>query len=133
MSYELGWDVSGRRCIVDAMGNWVTNIPADMAPDEVIRRLENGKMKVFDARNQGMQNCPAAMVDTSEKNIVAPREDWPIYNAMMDLWMVDVFQDDFRSTDEIFDEAKKVRDAGGNIETVVYRYVSKPARRERVK
>ena len=48
MGYELGWDVNESRCVVDAMGNWVTNIPADMSFDEVIRRLENRSMKVFD-------------------------------------------------------------------------------------
>ena len=48
----------------------------------------------------------------------------------MGLWMADVLQEDFRNTDEIFREVQQVRNRGGNIDSVVYRYVSKPSKRE---
>ena len=131
MQYELGWDTSGRRCVINEQGKWITNIPNNMSENEVLERLSRGESVFFDGRNQGMQNIPAAMVDVSTRPAVAPREDWPIYDEIFNLWFADVNDDDLRHTDEIFDEAKKVRDAGGDIDTVIYRYIPRPAWKNR--
>lgn len=131
MQYELGWDTSGRRCVINEQGKWITNIPNNMSENEVLERLSRGESVFFDGRNQGMQNIPAAMVDVSTRPAVAPREDWPIYDEIFNLWFADINDDDLRHTDEIFDEAKKVRDAGGDIDTVIYRYIPRPAWKNR--
>ena len=131
MQYEVGWDTSGRRCVIDEDGKWITNIPNNMSENEVLERLSRGESVFFDGRNQGMQNIPAAMVDVSTRPAVAPREDWPIYDEIFNLWFADINDDDLRHTDEIFDEAKKVRDAGGDIDTVIYRYIPRPAWKNR--
>lgn len=131
MQYELGWDTSGRRCVINEQGKWITNIPNNMSENEVLERLSRGERVFFDGRNQGMQNIPAAMVDVSTRPVVAPREDWPIYDEIFNLWFADINDDDFRHTNEIFEEAKQVRDAGGDIDTVIYRYIPKPAWKNR--
>lgn len=133
MQYEVGWDVSGRRCVIDEDGKWVTNIPNNMSENEVLLRLGRGEKVFFDGRNQGMQNIPPAMVDVSTRPQVAPREDWPIYDEIFNLWYADIDDMDLRHTDEIFAEAKEVRDAGGDIDTVIYRYVPIPAWKKKAK
>ena len=85
MQYELGWDTSGRRCVINEQGKWITNIPNNMSENEVLERLSRGESVFFDGRNQGMQNIPAAMVDVSTRPAVAPREDWPIYDEIFNL------------------------------------------------
>lgn len=133
MQYEVGWDTSGRRCVIDEDGKWITNIPNNMSENEVLLRLGRGEIVFFDGRNQGMQNIPAALVNENIRPQVAPREDWAIYDEIFNLWYADIDDIDFRHTDEIFAEAKEVRDAGGDIDTVIYRYVPIPAWKKKAK
>ena len=133
MQYEVGWDTSGRRCVIDEAGKWVTNIPNNMSENEVLLRLGRGEIVFFDGRNQGMQNILVALVNENIRSQVAPREDWAIYDEIFNLWYADIDDIDFRHTDEIFAEAKEVRDAGGDIDTVIYRYVPIPAWKKKAK
>ena len=133
MQYEVGWDTSGRRCVIDEAGKWVTNIPNNMSENEVLLRLGRGEIVFFDGRNQGMQNILVALVNENIRSQVAPREDWAIYDEIFNLWYADIDDIDLRHTDEIFAEAKEVRDAGGDIDTVIYRYVPMPAWKKKAK
>ena len=133
MQYEVGWDTSGRRCVIDEAGKWVTNIPNNMSENEVLLRLGRGEIVFFDGRNQGMQNILVALVNENIRSQVAPREDWAIYDEIFNLWYADIDDVDLRHTDEIFAEAKEVRDAGGDIDTVIYRCVPMPAWKKKAK
>ena len=133
MQYEVGWDTSGRRYVIDEAGKWVTNIPNNMSENEVLLRLGRGEIVFFDGRNQGMQNILVALVNENIRSQVAPREDWAIYDEIFNLWYADIDDVDLRHTDEIFAEAKEVRDAGGDIDTVIYRYVPIPAWKKEAK
>ena len=133
MQYEVGWDTSGRRCVIDEYGKWITNIPNNMSENEVLLRLGRGEIVFFDGRNQGMQNILVALVNENIRFQVAPREDWAIYDEIFNLWYADIDDVDLRHTDEIFAEAKEVRDAGGDIDTVIYRYVPIPAWKKKAK
>lgn len=133
MQYEVGWDTSGRRCVIDEAGKWVTNISNNMSENEVLLRLGRGEIVFFDGRNQGMQNILVALVNENIRSQVAPREDWAIYDEIFNLWYADIDDVDLRHTDEIFAEAKEVRDAGGDIDTVIYCYVPIPAWKKEAK
>ena len=47
MQYEVGWDTSGRRCVIDEDGKWITNIPNNMSENEVLLRLGRGEIVFF--------------------------------------------------------------------------------------
>lgn len=85
MQYEVGWDTSGRRCVIDEDGKWITNILNNMSENEVLLRLGRGEIVFFDGRNQGMQNIPAALVNENIRPQVAPRKDWAIYDEIFNL------------------------------------------------
>jgi len=129
--YEFGYDKSGRSIIINDKGEYVTHIPCNLSKNEVLKRCENGTMKVFDARNQGLQNIPGAKVDTSKPVSIAPREDWPIYDAWNELWLADYDQDDPRTFEEFYKEYKEcVGENKENADSVTYKYVKKPRRME---
>ena len=85
--YEIGYDKNGYRCVVDSKGNFVTHQPNNLSITELLQRLNNGEKVYFDARNQGMQNCPLAQVDTTEPEEIEPRYKWPMYDAMFKRWL----------------------------------------------
>lgn len=81
--YEFGYDTLGRQIVVDGNGNYVTHIPCNMTPNEVMARVYAGTMIPFDGANQGMQNIPGAHSYGTE---VALREDWPMHEAWQRRW-----------------------------------------------
>jgi hypothetical protein len=85
--YEMGYDILGRRAVVDGNGEYVTHIPGNVSEDEVLKKLRCGEPFRFDARNQGMQNIPGAQVDTSVKAGIAPRDEWPMHDAWRQKWI----------------------------------------------
>ena len=125
--YEFGYDTSGRSIIIDDKGEYVTHIPANLSKNEVLDKCKKGTMKVFDARNQGLRNMPGAQVDISKPVPVAPREDWPIYDAWNELWLADYDKDDPRTFEEFYKEYKEcVGENKENATVVTYKYVKKP-------
>ena len=125
--YELGYDIDGRSIVINENGEYVTHIPCNLSKKEVLDRCKEGTMKVFDARNQGLQNFPSAQTDISTPVRVAPREDWAIHDAWNKLWLADYDYDDPRDFDEFYEEYKER--VGKNKEAaddVIYRYVKKP-------
>lgn len=103
-NFTIGYDITGRKIIVNSEGKYVTHIPCDMSVEEILARLQNGERVKFDARNQGMQNIPAAQIDESTPVKVAPMERWPLFYAWDMNWLSNWDYHDTRTFEE-FEQA----------------------------
>lgn len=102
--YQLGYDVEGRTIVIDEYDRYVTHIPCNLSAKEVLDRLNKGISVSFDGMNQGMQNCPEVQYDYSDADIVAPREQWPLFRAWEIHGTEDVFFEDMRTFEEYREE-----------------------------
>ena len=68
-NYEIGYDITGRRILLDEEGNYISYIPEHLSEEEALKRIQTGEFLLIQSKIK------------PKKVIIAPREDWPIFYA----------------------------------------------------
>lgn len=90
--YEIGYDITGRKALLDENNNFITYIPEEMSEEEAIEKITNGTFVIL--QSQAKQ----------PKVEIAPKEDWPLYyswrvlnKSQKDKTSLEEFKNYFRS------------------------------------
>lgn len=64
--FEIGYDITGRRILLDENNNFITYIPDDLSEEEALDKIQNGEFLLIQSK-------------TKPKEVeIAPKEDWPL-------------------------------------------------------
>ena len=64
--YEIGYDITGRRILLDESNNIITYVPDDLTEEEVLFQIDKGEFILIQSKYPKINTT------------IAPKEDWPI-------------------------------------------------------